>query len=599
MRILMHKLRIIGSSIIVLQLQAFSAALAQPTLPPEWSAGSWKPGQEIYDVGIEFDIPVRMSDGVTINAAIVVPIDPSTGQRAKGDFPVLLEQSPYTAVPSQQGWAETGLRMVAQYFVKRGYIYVLAEVRGTHHSGGEFKLMSTREKEDGVELVDWAAHRLDGSNGTIGLTGCSYTGLNQYFTAALVGKNSPVKAMAPASVGPDWYREPALIGGVPTTSMQKAFIDAWSTAGTKSAARFSLRAIGEIKSGGESAYDRKFWKARSAADLIPRIVENEIPALIIADWNDYPTSPSEAYTMFQNSYSGRDPWLPMKADQASSSRYQIIVGNEQHCAGRAGGRMDEALLKWFDTWLKNADTGVRDATKTMHLWELNSRRWVSSSVYPKVDKYQTFYLHSNGLLAPAKPAEDVANDQVAYVLPNQPSGSVIYTTAPFAEGATLAGPVSATFYAESTKTNIILIADLFDVSPDGETTQLSMGAQIGSMQTLDESKTWHDSDKRLIRPYHFFDKDNPVEPGITYRMDMQLQPRQAAIKPGHSIRLVLKTQSDPTPCGALFPGGTSFWCLDPTVSQRKALEGAVFDVHRNNTWPSQINLPLAPYFDSK
>src|ERR1039458_508720 len=462
---------------LVIAVALISAPLlaqsAPPGLPPAWLEGSWTAGPERYGVGVEFDVPVRMSDGVVLKASIVYPTDPATGKRASGAFPVLLEQSPYHQGISQDGDPKAVLQYLTQYFVARGYIYVVAEVRGTHHSGGQFGLISEREKQDGVELVDWAAHGLAGSSGRVGLTGCSYTGMNQYFTAAMVGKNSPVKAMAPAGVGPDWYREPGFVGGAPTVSLEKAFAEVWANGGTDSAVRFSLKTLADIKAGGPTAYDGDFWKARSATNLIQHIVDNGIPALILADWNAYPTSPGEAYAMFQNAYAGRDIWAPMATGQKATGRYQLIMGNGQHCSGRENGPKATALLKWFDTWLKDVDTGIGDARTTLHLYELGSDHWVSGSVYPQVDHYQPLYLHAGGALSPTKADERDASDRLIYASPAHPSATLTYTSVPFPGGAVLAGPVSATIYAKPSSPNVIIIADLFDVAPDGKAQQLA------------------------------------------------------------------------------------------------------------------------------
>jgi len=46
-----------------------------------------------------------------------------------------------------------------------------------------------------------AAHSLPGSNGTVGLHGGSYAGINQMFTTVAAGPGSPIKAMLAAGAG--------------------------------------------------------------------------------------------------------------------------------------------------------------------------------------------------------------------------------------------------------------------------------------------------------------------------------------------------------------------------------------------------------------
>lgn len=550
------------------------------------------PGPELHGMEVELDVPIRMSDGVVLRASIAHPTDLATGTRAAGLFPVLLEQSPYHQQPAQDGAAASSFTLLSRYFVARGYIYVSAQVRGTHHSGGDFGLMSEREKQDGRELVDWVAHRLEGSDGRVGLTGCSYTGLNQYFTAALVGRNSPVKAIAPTGVGIDWYREPGFMGGVPTVTLEKSFFEVWANGGTESAARFTLGVLADFKAGGDIAYDRDFWQARSAANVIRQIVENGIPALIFAGWRDYPSSPSEAYAMFQNAFAGRDPWVPMAPGESVTTRYQLIIGSDPHCCGREAGAMAEATLRWFDTWVKGLDTGLGAGRATAHLKDVDTGRWVSGTAYPPVERYQTYFLHPDGALSTAVPDEADASDRLCYAAPAYPGASLTYTTAPFAKGAIVAGPIAATLYAKSTTPDLIVIADLFDIAPDGKARQLATGALIGSHRRMDDRKTWRDKEGRVIRPYHVSTGDEPIGIGEVVRLDVQIQPRVATVAAGHSLRLLLKTQSDPALSTMLFPGGGAFWCLNPTVPQRRNLQGGVFDIQRNRAWASLINVPL-------
>ena len=136
---------------------------------------------------------VTMSDGVKLAVDVYRPIK-GGGQPASGRFPVILSQTPYgkrSATTTQSMGPGFGGDGFYPYLVQRGYINVVADVRGTGSSDGDFQLFGPREMRDGVQLVRWAA-RLPGSSGPLGLAGSSYVGLNQIFTAALAGPRSPV-----------------------------------------------------------------------------------------------------------------------------------------------------------------------------------------------------------------------------------------------------------------------------------------------------------------------------------------------------------------------------------------------------------------------
>jgi len=147
-----------------------AASTAQPgSTPQAGSSGSWQPEPASYGVSKPVDVPVRMDDGVVISTEVVYPTDPATGARAAGTFPVLLTQNPY-------GTARSDPTTPGDYFVQRGYIYVASAVRGTGASGGQVSWFGQRQGQDGAELVKFAAYSLSGSDGRVGLDGCSYLG---------------------------------------------------------------------------------------------------------------------------------------------------------------------------------------------------------------------------------------------------------------------------------------------------------------------------------------------------------------------------------------------------------------------------------------
>src|ERR1700684_4683508 len=100
------------------------------------------------------------------------------------------------------------------YLIRRGYIEVMVDVRGSGVSGGSFEMFGARQTQDGIELVDWAS-KLPNANGRVGMFGVSYLAINQLFTAAAVGPNSALKAIFPVMAARDFYRDAAAMGGAP------------------------------------------------------------------------------------------------------------------------------------------------------------------------------------------------------------------------------------------------------------------------------------------------------------------------------------------------------------------------------------------------
>jgi putative CocE/NonD family hydrolase len=176
--------------------------------PRAAGAAQWRPEAPVDGVSQPVTTPVTMDDGVVLSTQVIYPTIPSTGARAPGTFPVLLTQNPY-------GTAQSPVA-AGDYYVQRGYIYVAASIRGTGTSGGQVSWFGQRQGEDGADLVSWAAHQLAGSDGKVGLDGCSYLGVDQWFTAAAVGRNSALKVIAPFCTDSDFYNDLTPDGGIPT-----------------------------------------------------------------------------------------------------------------------------------------------------------------------------------------------------------------------------------------------------------------------------------------------------------------------------------------------------------------------------------------------
>jgi putative CocE/NonD family hydrolase len=64
------------------------------------------------------------------------------------------------------GFIEAG---ASDFFVPRGYVHVIANVRGTGGSEGTFNFMDAQERSDMHDLVEWAAAQ-PWSDGNVGLS---------------------------------------------------------------------------------------------------------------------------------------------------------------------------------------------------------------------------------------------------------------------------------------------------------------------------------------------------------------------------------------------------------------------------------------------
>jgi predicted acyl esterase len=574
--------RITGIAVAVLWAGVPSPAVASA------ADRGWQPEPATYGDMTVPSVSVRMNDGVVLVGDVMYPTDPATGRRADGKFPVLLTQNPYTCQTTEGnvgtadnlGPGTTG----TTYFVDRGYILASICVRGTGRSGGSWEFFGQREQQDGVALVNWAARRLSGSNGVVGLTGCSYLGATQLFTAGALPAGSPVKEILPSCWGAETYREPVFEGGMPTQSIN--YFRAAAALIGPAQGPFGLAVAQDIADGGDKAYRGDWWQARDVRPVVRHIVKNGIPALLWSGWNDlFAQGSMELYAQFQNAYAGRPVDSPMAPGQHATGRYQIVVGPWAHATG-----IDQTIeLRWFDTWLKHEATGIADTTAPMHLYQVGSANWINTSGYPMVSQYTPYYLDGASALTSTAPTASGA-ETIVYTQPSAPGGTLSYTSRPFADGATLAGPISARLYASSSATNLNLIATLYDLASDGSATKLSSGSLVGSLRALDGSRSWFDEHGVNIRPYGSYVANDYLAPGKNYELTFRILPRVAQLAPGHALRLTITTQTPTADCGAVLGTDPCF----PTAPQALTLPGT-YQVEHSPAMPSAINLPLLPY----
>ena len=547
--------------------------------PQPAGAAQWQPEAPAYGVSQPVTIPVTMDDGVVLSTQVSYPTIPGTGAQAPGKFPVLLTQNPY-------GTAQSPVA-AGDYYVQRGYIYIAASIRGTGASGGQVSWFGQRQGEDGAELVSWAARTLAGSDGKVGLDGCSYLGVDQWFTAAAVGRNSALKVITPFCTDSDFYDDLTADGGIPTPFV--AGIGHAEPRGPQDNPATDPQSvtIAQEADGGPRSYDNAYWQALDTENLIPRIVANGIPALTEAGWRDlFPGGNLGDYVAAQNAYFHRRLSAPVTADEPVTGRYQAIVGPWTHGENVTGPVLDALKLEWFDTWLKGEPTGMAGTSAPLHIFENNASQWVDTAAWPPSPVTQTYYLGDTSLTA-SQPAGQLGNpgsDSLAWA-PASAATTLTYTTTPLTRGAVLDGPSDVTVYATSTAPETEITATLNIVAPDGTVTKQADGALLGSQRELDPLTSWYGTGHALLQPHHPFTEasQRPVVPGQVTRFDIALLANFTEIPAGYRIQLVLNSQ----------PPANFHSVLAPTPQELANLAGGSYTIERSSRAASFIDLLLA------
>jgi predicted acyl esterase len=191
------------------------------------------------------------------------------------------------------------------------------------------------------------------------------------------------------------------------------------------------------------------------------------------------------------------------------------------------------------------------------------------------------------------PAPGSGTSTLRYGPPSQSGTVVTYTSAPFRQGATLAGPTAVQIAVRSTTSNVELMADLYDVAPDGTATQVTHGGLLGSLRELDRARSWRDARGLPTRPFLALQRDVPVPVGETVVYAIPLQPTVWSLAPGHRLRLRLSTQADAQVCLQKLAQveAPSLGCA-PRPSALAALAGGSYTLVQRGSF---LSLPLLRY----
>jgi uncharacterized protein len=149
-----------------------------------------------FEMVREDDIADPTRDGTVLQADVYRP-------EAEGRFPVLVSASCYPRqiqdLGAPMGFIEAG---ASDFFVPRGYVHVIANLRGTGGSDGTFTLFDQTEREDMCDLVEWAAKQ-PWCDGNVGMIGISYFAMTQLEAAS--ERPPHLKAIFPVTVTADLY----------------------------------------------------------------------------------------------------------------------------------------------------------------------------------------------------------------------------------------------------------------------------------------------------------------------------------------------------------------------------------------------------------
>jgi uncharacterized protein len=514
------------------------------------------------------DVPVPLRDGGRLRADVHRP-------DAGGQFPALVAASPYPRqiqdLGAPMGFIEAG---ASDFFVPRGYVHVIANLRGTGGSDGTFTLFDHAERRDLHDLVEWTAAQ-PWCDGNVGMVGISYFAMTQL--AAATQRPPHLKAIFPVATTPDLYEAVHHHGLFSAT-----FISPWlATLGVTARQRddlwrgtaiYAARRVLSVPRvherfehmNGESAvavlrnvmrirYDPHpwddlwqaaavehplrdaFWDERSVLEDLAGV---DIPVYLGCDWENVPLH------------------LP-----GTFSAWESLAG---HAPVRMGMLPEFGLtwpweslhveaLAWFDQWLKGRETGILDGPPIRY-WMPGADEWRTADAWPPPEaRHVELALGAGGTLG-GPDDEPGARDYLVLgpglgrpknANPPALPSSLSWETAPLGGPVDVVGEIELCLDAASSAADTGWIVLLQDVAPDGTAADVTAGWLRASLRAVDEAASRPGAPVLRCRTA----KAVPAGDVVAYRIPLVPNARRFAA--GHRIRLLLTSDDSASDAPAI------------------------------------------------
>jgi hypothetical protein len=207
------------------------------------------------------------------------------------------------------------------------------------------------------------------------------------------------------------------------------------------------------------------------------------------------------------------------------------------------------MLRWFDYWLKNIDTGIM-AEPEVAIFDAGIRQWRYENEYPvKRTEWTKLYLRTNpagpamqapyGLLSNTPPGNEAPDkykmpDSYAQLTTGKPV--VAFATPPLEKNLRVWGPLSLTLYGSSTSLDTAWYVKIVDLKPDGTVARLTRGILKASFRELNKAMSGPG------QPFHPFERMDLLEPNEIYEFQIELSPIFYTFKAGHRLQVQIASE---------------------------------------------------------
>jgi predicted acyl esterase len=505
---------------------------------------------------------VPMRDGVDLMADVHRP-------DAAARFPALIAASPYPRqmqdLGAPAGFIEAG---ATDFWVPRGYVHVIANLRGTGGSGGVFGFMDAQERLDMHDLVEWAAAQ-PWCDGNVGMIGISYFAMTQL--EAAVERPPHLRAIFPIAATADLY-EAASHHGLTSSAFITPFLSMMGLTSDRSDAFWRRNPVIAVARrilntprvhrkfatmNGEAAVTMMrqllklphdphpwddlwldtmvkhplrdaWWEERN---LLPLLSEVDIPVYLGCDWENVPLHLPSTFTAWKAL--AHNPNVRM----ALLGRYGLTWPWES---------LHHEALAWYDHWLKGADTGIMAGPPVRYVLP-GADGWHASDTWPPPATYRRWALRADGALSddegePGTREYLTLGAGLNRVKPSpiDPPSMLTWTSEPLDTALDVVGDIELRLEASATAADTAWIVTLRDLDPEGAATDVTAGWLRASLRTVADAASHEGA------PVVRCEVAVAVPAGQTLTYRIPLVPNARRFAAGHRVQLVL-TSDDQNP----------------------------------------------------
>jgi uncharacterized protein len=506
-------------------------------------------------MSIDWDIPITMDDGLVLRADVYRPV-------AEGKYPALVSYGPYGKGLAFQDGYKTAWEIMAKQFpdavagtsnkyqnwevadpekwVPDGYVCVRIDSRGAGRSPGYLDHNGSRENKDFHDCIEWVAAQ-PWCSGKVGLNGISYYAASQWRAAALQPPH--LAAICVWEGWSDYYRDGARHGGIACTfrknwqEMQVVTVQhGRGDRGPKS------RVTGQLVCGDETLSDDELRKNRADmwSNVLARPLVDDyyrertadlskvtVPLLSAANWGGQGLHTRGNFEGYSRAAS-KQKWLEVHGDSHWAPFYTDY---------------GVALQKrFFDHFLKGDDNGWDKQPKVLlnvrHPGERFEKRHENEWPLART-QWTRYYLDlDERVLTTQAPSSAARLDYDAM------GEGVTFRMPPLQRPLEITGPSALKLFLSSSTTDADVFAVLRVFAPDGKEvvfqgaldphTPVAQGWLRASHRKLDPALSLP------YRPYHTHDEAQPLRPGETVELDVEIWPTCIVVPAAYTVALTIR-----------------------------------------------------------